>query len=160
MISPIVSVVYHTRLRLQTMWDRRQKKRTCLADAAILSPTLRKTGGTPWTKTVLSRGRCCTASDSLITCMPTQHSASFCSHDCFPSCSTAQRQAVLLCNEQDSCNTSCALLCLSDFLCQGLLLLAQGCSLAGSHEFWLPHSSQSGWPCVAHVAVDKIADAL
>ena len=40
---------------------------TCLAAAAILSPTLKKHGGTPCTNRVLSRGRCCTASDSLIT---------------------------------------------------------------------------------------------
>ena len=41
---------------------------TCSAAAAILSPTLRKQGGTPCTNSVCSRGRCCTASDSLITC--------------------------------------------------------------------------------------------
>ncbi len=46
---------------------------TCFAAAAILSPTLRKQGGTPCTNSVLSRGRCCTASDSLITCTPAQH---------------------------------------------------------------------------------------
>lgn len=45
----------------------------CFAAAAILSPTLRKQGGTPCTNSVLSRGRCCTASDSLITCTPAQH---------------------------------------------------------------------------------------